>query len=253
MTFDQAMKALQDCGKEQYCKIFRRHGAKDPMFGCNFADMGKLAKQIKRDHDLAVKLWDSGNYDAKLFATMIADPAKLDGAALDRWAKGVDCPPVAGEFGKLAARSPSADPKMRQWQESGNEFLAEAGYMILAQRISSGDLPDEECRRLLKQIEREIHGSKNRVKYMMNNVVICIGARGGDLIGAAMESATRIGKVEVDHGETGCKTPDAIPYMKKMLERKKGKGQKAEGRKANSARDSRSSRQSAIGNRKSRA
>jgi hypothetical protein len=34
-------------------------------------------------------------------------------------------------------------------------------------------------------------------------------------------AASRIGKVEVDHGETGCKTPDAIPYIKKAAARKK--------------------------------
>jgi hypothetical protein len=35
------------------------------------------------------------------------------------------------------------------------------------------------------------------------------------------EDAARIGKVKVDHGETGCKTPDAVPYIKKAVERKK--------------------------------
>lgn len=34
--------------------------------------------------------------------------------------------------------------------------------------------------------------------------------------------AARIGKVEVDHGETGCKTPDAAVYIRKTLERRKG-------------------------------
>jgi len=33
--------------------------------------------------------------------------------------------------------------------------------------------------------------------------------------------AAAIGKVEVDHGETSCKTPDAVPYIEKALARKK--------------------------------
>ncbi len=36
----------------------------------------------------------------------------------------------------------------------------------------------------------------------------------------SMGTAQRIGKVDVDHGETSCKTPDAAPYIEKMWARK---------------------------------
>jgi hypothetical protein len=36
----------------------------------------------------------------------------------------------------------------------------------------------------------------------------------------AIEAARRIAKVEVDHGETTCKTPDAVPYIEKAAKRK---------------------------------
>ena len=37
----------------------------------------------------------------------------------------------------------------------------------------------------------------------------------------AIETARRIGKVQVDHGETNCKTPDAVPYIEKAANRKR--------------------------------
>jgi hypothetical protein len=49
----------------------------------------------------------------------------------------------------------------------------------------------------------------------MNNALIAIGTRNAKVEKKALEAAKMIGKVEVDHGETGCKTPDAAEYIKK--------------------------------------
>ena len=46
-----------------------------------------------------------------------------------------------------------------------------------------------------------------------------------------MAAAKRIGKIDVDHGATSCKTPDAIPYMKKVIARLKTKKKPAKKRK----------------------
>jgi len=51
----------------------------------------------------------------------------------------------------------------------------------------------------------------------MNTALIAIGVYKPNLTDKAMETAKRIGKVEVDHGDTSCKTPDAIAYIKKTL------------------------------------
>ena len=75
-------------------------------------------------------------------------------------------------------------------------------------------------KRNLSAIEKRIHQSKNRTKDAMNNALIPIGLRNSELEKKALEVARRIGKVEVDHGETGCKTPDAVPYIMKARKRK---------------------------------
>jgi hypothetical protein len=46
--------------------------------------------------------------------------------------------------------------------------------------------------------------------------LITIGGRNSTLRRAALAAAKRIGKVEVDHGDTDCKTPAAGPYIEKM-------------------------------------
>ena len=51
----------------------------------------------------------------------------------------------------------------------------------------------------------------------MNSALISIGVRNSKLERKALAAAKRIGKVEVDHGETSCKTPDATAYIKKTV------------------------------------
>ena len=61
----------------------------------------------------------------------------------------------------------------------------------------------------------------------MNNTLIAIGTRSKGLHKNAIAAAKRIGRVEVDHGETGCKTPSAIPYMEKTWAHKDSKRTRA--------------------------
>ena len=75
----------------------------------------------------------------------------------------------------------------------------------------------------LATIEGEIHARKNRVRDAMNSALIAIGIRNDALEEQALAAATRIGKVEVDHGETGCKTPDAADYIRRTLDRRRQK------------------------------
>ncbi|HEX7343423.1 MAG TPA: DNA alkylation repair protein, partial [bacterium] len=77
--------------------------------------------------------------------------------------------------------------------------------------------------KFLTIIEREIHRSKNRVREAMNGALIAIGMRNEKLQKQAIAAARRIGKVVVDHGETGCKTPDAEAYILKAAARSKKK------------------------------
>lgn len=234
MTRDEVMQALKAAGTEQARKTYARHGIKGPMFGASWAEYGKLAKKIKRDHGLALALWQTGNFDARVVATMVADPRQLDAKTLDAWAAAVDSYPLADAVAKLVAQSSAAQETARRWMACDQEFIAQTGWSVLGQRIlqaptadgpsADGPSADESSAlELLDEIERTIHAAPNRVRYAMNGVLISIGARGGRLAEAALAAAGRIGKVEVDHGDTDCKTPDARQYIQKILDRNASK------------------------------
>ncbi|HYK56751.1 MAG TPA: hypothetical protein VEV15_09740, partial [Flavisolibacter sp.] len=69
---------------------------------------------------------------------------------------------------------------------------------------------------LLKRVEKEIHTVPNRVRYTMNNFVICAGGYVKELTEEAVRVGNAIGKVHVSMGETSCKVPSAPEYIQKM-------------------------------------
>lgn len=224
MDLQEALDTLRSLGTEQNRKIYRRHGAGEDVYGVSFAHLKDLKKKIKTDHELAVGLWNSGNHDARMLAGMIADPQRLDAKTLDGWAGGLRNYVETDALGGLAAKAPHARETMARWIASDDEWTAAAGWRILAHVARDGDgLPDEYFERFLTTIERDLPGSPNRVRHEMNNALIAIGVRNPALESKALAAAARIGKVEVDHGETDCQTPDAAGYIRKTLERKRKK------------------------------
>src|SRR5882672_12715599 len=95
MTLAEAMSALEKAGSAQTRKTYARHGAAEPMFGVSFATLKTLVKRIRVDHELALALWETGNFDARNLAVKIADPAEMKPSDLDRWAAAPGAPMCA--------------------------------------------------------------------------------------------------------------------------------------------------------------
>jgi 3-methyladenine DNA glycosylase AlkD len=222
MKLQETLDTLKALGNEQFRKTYRRHGAGEDVYGVSTAHLKDLQKKVKIDQDLAAGLWNSGNHDARILAAKVADPERLDLKTLDAWAAGLRNYIEIDALAEVAARSPQAHEAMERWLASDQEWIEAAGWKALAHLArTEGALPDAELGGYLATIERDLHGSPNRVRHEMNSAVIAIGAYHPALTAKALAAAARIGKVEVDHGDTDCKTPDAAAYIRKVLERKK--------------------------------
>ncbi len=223
MTTESALAELEALGTAQNRKVYARHGVDRPQFGVSFGNLNTLKKQIKKNHALALELWQSGNHDARVFATMIADPKQADEALLDAWVQDLDNYVITDAFSTFVGKTSLAQAKAEVWIQADNEWTEQAGWNLIAHlALKDQALPNDYFEPLLGVIEREIHTQKNRVRYAMNNALIAIGSRSTTLKAQALSAADAIGAVEVDHGETGCKTPLAAPYIEKVWARKKG-------------------------------
>lgn len=222
------LRELEALGSEQTRKTYRRHGVFGEQYGVLFGDMDRLAKRIKTDHELAQALWDSGIHDARVLATRVADPANFDLELLHRWAAGLNNYVICDVFAGMAAKTPHAREAMQEWMRSDEEWIGRTGWLMLANQVmdEKSPLSEAELEQYLQTIEREIHGRKNRVRDAMNTALIAIGIRSPALNEKALAAAERIGKVEVDHGDTACKTPAAVLYIRKAWQHKLAKQEK---------------------------
>ena len=172
MTYDDLMAQLEKLGRAHTAELYRRLGTGDNVFGVSFAEIGKLRKKIKTDHDLALQLWDSGNVDARILAAIIADPDECKVSLLERWLGDLDSYGLVDYVAGVAARTSFAIKLAEKWMKSKKEFRRRAGYSTIASRLKHGlDVSDADCKRYLATIEKAIHGSANRAKYSMNNTL----------------------------------------------------------------------------------
>lgn len=222
MTFDEVMTALEGFGSEQTKKTYIRHGAKEPLFGVKAGDLKKIQKKVKKDHELSLKLWKTGNSDAMYLAGLIADETQITKAHLQDWVKDAYWQ-YLNEYTVpwVAADSGNAWELALEWIDAPDEQTQAAGWGTLSSLMSvsaDDDLDLKVLESLLDRVGKEIHGAANRTRYTMNGFVIAAGSFAVPLTKKAQAVADIIGKVSVDMNGTACKVPLATQYIQKVLD-----------------------------------
>src|SRR4051812_41712137 len=94
-TLEGALRRLEALGNETTRKHNTRYGAGDNQFGVKHGDIRALAKTIKTNEALATALWQTGNVDAQLLATLLINPKGLSAEEVDRMVRSVSFAHVA--------------------------------------------------------------------------------------------------------------------------------------------------------------
>src|SRR5688572_1342332 len=175
-TVAEVLKELEKKGSEQTRKTFARHGVTIPMFGVKVADLKVIAKKICGQQELALALYDTGNYDAMYLAGMVADGMLMSKRQLEYWAKTTTCETLCGYTVPWVATESSYGRELAlKWIDSKKESAAVMGWSTYAGIVASkadDELDMDEIRRLLGRVADEIHTAPNKVRYVMNQFVI---------------------------------------------------------------------------------
>jgi len=222
VTAKAILDELRSLGRESYKKVMLNHGVPEPFFGVKIEELKKIQKRIKRDHPLALDLFETGNYDAQYLAGLIADDAQMTKRDLQRWAEQA-CAPLAGCIVPwVAAGSPHARELALEWIDSRKPLVAVAGWGTLSGLVAlkeDADLDLAELQRLLQRVQQEIHAAPDKVRYAMNGFVIAVGSYVQPLTTLARGTGQKIGSVAVDMGDTACQVPFAPDYIDKVAKR----------------------------------
>ena len=223
MTTKEILKELKPLGSDSYKKVIFNHGVKEPCFGVKVSDLQKIQKRIKKDYQLALDLYDTGNYDAMYLAGLIADDAQMTKKDLHRWIANATHSPLAGSTVPwVAAGSPHGWELALEWIDSKKALTAAAGWATLGSLVSIKEdlkLDLAELKRLLERVRKSIHQAEDSVRRQMNLFVIAVGSYVQPLTDTAIQIGEKIGPVTTDMGNTSCQVPFAPDYIRKVQKR----------------------------------
>lgn len=221
---NEILNELRAMGSESIKRmLMKNHGVREPCFGVKIGDMQKIRKRIKQDHDLALALYATGNYDAMYLAGYLTDDSRMTKTDLQQWAEaayGAGLPGTTVPW--VASGGPLGREMALRWIDSKQPHVAVAGWSTLACWVALRDdaeLDLAELERLMNFVKDAIHAAPDRVKYAMNGFLISVGSYVKPLTDLAIEAAEQIGPVEADLGDNSCEFFFAPDYIRKVQAR----------------------------------
>lgn len=221
MTTKEILSELEKYGDEKTKNTYITQGAEEPLFGVKVQDLKKILKRTKKNHELSIELYGTGNYDAMYLAGLMADEKQITSEQLELWVSQAYFSYLS-EYTVpwVAAETVYGFELGLKWIQSDIETIASAGWGTLAYYAAVHEdeqLDTKVYIKLLETVEKEIHEAQNRVRYGMNGFVISVGTYVESLTEKSKDVAMKIGKVTVDVGGTACKVPLANDHIDKVI------------------------------------
>jgi len=163
-------------------------------FGVPVGEMRMLAKGLGQHHDLALGLWETGWYEARMVATFLDDPGQVTPAQMDRWCRQFDSWAICDSACfALFDRTPYAWRKVDQWATKRAEFVKRAAFALLASlTVHDKQADDDNFAHGLELIERAACDEQNFVKKAVNWALRSIGKRNRALNALSIGVAERL-------------------------------------------------------------
>jgi 3-methyladenine DNA glycosylase AlkD len=195
----QAVDLLKSLGDPKAVEGMARFGIQsNNSFGVSVPKLRTLAREVGRDHMLALKLWETGVHDARLLATMIDNPKQITIDQMDEWVRDFDSWDIVdGCCGNLFDKTPFAVAKAKEWCKREEEFVKRAGFVLMAElAVHDRQAKDKLFLDFLPLIVAGASDKRNFVKKAVNWALRQIGKRNLKLNKAAVSTALKVRKME---------------------------------------------------------
>jgi 3-methyladenine DNA glycosylase AlkD len=192
---DEAVAMLRRKATRHTLEGMARYGLpSDHAMGVAVSDIQKVGKELGRDHDLALALWDTGWYEARMLVAFVGEPERLTMAQMDRWCRDFDNWGIVDTLCfNLFDRSPHAWSRVVKWRDRKDEFQKRAAFALLAcLALHDKAAPDKGFLEGLRFIEEAAADERNFVKKGSSWALRLIGRRNPRLYAASLVLARRL-------------------------------------------------------------
>jgi len=196
---EDVIKKLKAKARPDQLDGMARYGMSiDKRLGVSMPELRKIAKEVGKDHDLALELWKTGIPEARIIASIIDDPARLTERQMEGWVKGFDSWDICDQVCmNLFEKSPSAWKKIHDWSQRDEEFVKRAAFALLACLAwHDKNAEDKNFIQLLPLIKSASADERNYVKKAVNWALRNIGKRNPALNRASIRAAQEIKRLD---------------------------------------------------------
>ena len=194
-TVDEVMELLKTKAKKDQLQGMARFAiVGDQRLGVSVPDMRKIAKDIGKDHQLALDLWETGVPEGMIVAGMIAEPEKLTEQQMENWVVDINSWDICDQVCmNLFEKTPLAEKKIYEWSLREEEFVKRASYALIACLAwHDKEASDEAFTQYFPVIVVGATDERNFVKKAVNWALRNIGKRNQALNKEAIEVAKEI-------------------------------------------------------------
>lgn len=161
--------------------------------GIRHAALRDLARAVKKDHERALALWESGTREARVVAAFTADPKRLTREDARRWAGELNSWDIVDSVSDLFAATPFWRELVEEFAGDEREFVRRTAFAMLAwANVGRYKVADEVLASYLPLIERHAADPRNFVKKAVNWALRQIGKKSPPLNRQALETAQRL-------------------------------------------------------------
>ena len=190
MSVKKILAELESLRSEMIHKHKKKRGADEKQLGVKSGDIRKIAKRLKKDHALALELWDTEILDERMLAVLIMDPKELSASEVNKLVRSCKYEGVADWLRNyVVQKHPDREALRVKWMPAKQPMAARAGWGLTWDRIAK--LPDGlDLEALLDRIETEMGEAPELIKWYMNFCLAEIGIN----VPADRERALAIGE-----------------------------------------------------------
>src|ERR1051326_6470751 len=216
MTLEQVIALLREHANPQAVQGMARFGISSTQtLGVSIPTLRRIAKDISRDHLLALELWRSGIHEARILASMIADPRLVSPEQTEEWVNDFDSWDICDQVcGNLFDKTAYAYHKALEWPHREQEFVRRAGFVLMAElAVHDKRAADEAFVPFFPLIKQYATDERNCVKKAVNWALRQIGKRDSHLRALAVDCAQEI--KQLDSRSARWIASDAIKELQK--------------------------------------
>jgi len=200
MQYEEIIEKLESLRKPENVEGMARFGIRPEtkVYGVPIPELRKIAKLVKKNHELALKLWDSRIHEARILAGMIADSEKLTVSQIKKWVSDFDSWDVCDQVCmNLLSKSKIAKNQIFEFARSKEEFVKRTAFALMAAlAVHDKKMKDKDFTDFFPLIKNAATDERNFVKKSVNWALRQIGKRNKKLNKEAVKLAKEIQKIE---------------------------------------------------------